>query len=88
MPGNKRIEEKHELSECIYMSGFGLDWKDSNDIAEQLYELGYCKRSELVNEIFADIEEILSRTDWRSYWDEGHVTRRIAELKKQKYTEG
>ena len=41
-----QIEEKHALSESIYMSGHGLDWKDSDDIAEQLYTEGYRKQSE------------------------------------------
>lgn len=36
--------EKHELSESIYMSGHGLDHKDSDDIAEQLYTEGYRKQ--------------------------------------------
>ena len=38
------IEEKHNLSESIYMSGHGLDWNDSNDIAEQLHNEGYRKQ--------------------------------------------
>lgn len=46
MSREKQIEEKHELSESIYMSGHGLDWKDSDDIAEQLYQEGYRKQSE------------------------------------------
>lgn len=41
----KQIDEKHELSESIYMSGHGLDRKDSYDIAEQLYHEGYRKQS-------------------------------------------
>lgn len=28
MDREKQIEEKHELSKSIYMSGYGLDWKD------------------------------------------------------------
>lgn len=36
--------EKHELSESIYMNGHGLDHKDSDDIAEQLYTEGYRKQ--------------------------------------------
>ncbi len=36
--------EKHELSDSIYMSGHGLDHKDSDDIAEQLYTEGYRKQ--------------------------------------------
>lgn len=36
--------EKHELSKSIYMSGYGLGWKDSDDIAEQLYKEGYRKQ--------------------------------------------
>ena len=46
MSKEKQIEEKHELSESIYMSGHGLDWKDSEDIAEQLYHANYRKQSE------------------------------------------
>ena len=37
-------EEKHELSESIYMSGYGLLRKDCDDIAEQLYSEGYRKQ--------------------------------------------
>lgn len=40
----EQIQEKHALSESIYMSGHGLDWKDSDDIAEQLYTEGYRKQ--------------------------------------------
>ena len=46
MSKDKHIDEKHNLSESIYMSGYGLDWKDSDDIAEQLYTEGYRKQSE------------------------------------------
>lgn len=42
----EQIEGKHALSESIYMSGHGLDWKDSDDIAEQLYNEGYRKQSD------------------------------------------
>lgn len=42
----EQIEEKHALSESVYMSGHGLDWKDSDDIAEQLYTEGYRKQRE------------------------------------------
>lgn len=42
----KQIEELHELSESIYMSGYALDWEDSDDIAEQLYNEGYRKQAE------------------------------------------
>ena len=42
----KQIEELHELSESIYMSGCALDWEERNDIAEQLYNAGYRKQSE------------------------------------------
>lgn len=60
MDREKQIEEKHELSESIYMSGYGLDWKDSDDIAEQLYNAGYRKQSEVAREIFAEIEDSMS----------------------------
>ena len=39
---DKQIKEK-ELPVAIYMSGHGLDWADSKDIANQLYEQGYRK---------------------------------------------
>lgn len=41
--------EKHELSESIYMSGYGLDRKDCDDIAEQLYHEGYREQSEPIS---------------------------------------
>ena len=59
----EQIEEKHALSESIYMSGHGLDWKDSDDIAEQLYTEGYRKQSEGVW-----IERI-----YKPYWLEDDV---------------
>lgn len=46
MSKEKQIEEKHELSVSIYMSGYGLLRKDCDDIAEQLYSEGYRKQSE------------------------------------------
>jgi hypothetical protein len=46
MSKEKQIEEKHELSESIYMSGYGLLRQDCDDIAEQLYHEGYHKQSE------------------------------------------
>lgn len=47
----EQIEEKHELSTSIYMSGYGLLRKDCDDIAEQLYDEGYRKQSENVIEL-------------------------------------
>lgn len=93
MNENKQIEEMAKIIDGIEDNAYTNACRDeaeadSEKIAEALYNSGYCRRSGLVNEIFADIEEILSRTDWRSYWDEGHITRQIAELKKQKYTDG
>ena len=41
--------EKHELSESIYMSGYGLERKDCDDIADQLYFEGYRKQSEWIS---------------------------------------
>ena len=46
MSKEKQIEEKHELSESIYMSGYGLLRQDCDDIAEQLCQEGYRKQSE------------------------------------------
>ena len=42
---NKQIKEK-DLPVAIYMSGHGLDWADSKDIANQLYEQGYQKQKQ------------------------------------------
>lgn len=44
MNKENKIEERHELSESIYMSGHGLDWQESDDIADQLYAEGYRKQ--------------------------------------------
>ena len=83
MDREKQIEEKHELSESIYMSGHGLDWKDSDDIAEQLYSAGYRKQSEVAMEI---IGEILSS---HTLDIDGFFTMHESELTelKKKYTE-
>lgn len=59
MSREKQIEEMHELSESIYMSGHGLEWKDSDDIAEQLYNAGFRKQSEVAREIFEEIEKVI-----------------------------
>ena len=56
MSRDKQIEEMHELSQTIYMSGYGLDWKDSYDIGEQIYNAGYRKSTDVAEEIFAEIE--------------------------------
>lgn len=58
MSKEKQIDEKHELSESIYMSGHGLDRKDSDDIAEQLYHEGYRKQSGWIS-----VEERWPETD-------------------------
>lgn len=89
MDREKQIEEKHELSESIYMSGYGLDWKDSDDIAEQLYNAGYRKQSEVAREIFAEIEYSMSCFEDD---DDGYLLKKcefkffMRELKKE-YTE-
>lgn len=89
MDREKQIEEKHELSESIYMSGYGLDWKDSNDIAEQLYNAGYRKQNEVAKEIFEEIEDSMSCFEDD---DDGYLLKKcefkffMRELKKE-YTE-
>lgn len=55
----KQIDEMHELSESIYMSGYALDWEDSDDIAEQLYNEGYRKQE------WISVEERLPAEDVR-----------------------
>lgn len=52
--------EKHELSESIYMSGYGLERKDCDDIAEQLCHEGYRKQSEVANKICCEIKQEIS----------------------------
>lgn len=89
MDREKQVEEKHELSESIYMSGYGLDWKDSDDIAEQLYNAGYRNQSEVSREIFEEIEDRMSCFEDD---DDGYLLKKcefeffMRELKK-KYTE-
>ncbi|MBQ6906205.1 MAG: DUF551 domain-containing protein [Clostridia bacterium] len=41
---NQQLREKYELSESIYMSGYGLLRQDCENIAEQLYNEGYRKQ--------------------------------------------
>ena len=81
MSKEKQIEEKHELSESIYMSGHGLDWKDSEDIAEQLYTADYRKQrvgewkiKSVIHKLIDDYDEELyvecpfcQRTFWVPY---------------------
>lgn len=40
---NKQTKEKYELATAVYLSGHGLDWVDSRDVAEQLYDDNYRK---------------------------------------------
>jgi hypothetical protein len=56
-----KTDELHELSESIYMSGYALDWKDSDDIAEQLYNEGYRKQE------WISVEERLPETSGYYY---------------------
>ena len=59
----EQIEGKHALSESIYMSGHGLDWKDSDDIAEQLYAEGYRKQKEGEWKIKSEIYKLIDDVD-------------------------
>lgn len=56
----KQNDEKQNLTEEIYMSGHGLDWEDSMDLAEQIFNAGYRKQSDTAQEIFAEIGKILT----------------------------
>ena len=55
---NKEHIEKHELSESIYMSGYGLLRQDCDNIAEQLYHEGYRRQSE------GEWIEHIEKLDW------------------------
>ena len=41
---------------------------------------------EMIREAFEEIDEFVNVVEWRSYWDEGKIRRKIAELRK-KYLE-
>ena len=42
----KQIEEHYDLTDIIYMSGYGLHRGDCYDIANQIQQQGYRKQSE------------------------------------------
>ena len=80
MNRDKQIEEKRELSDIIYWSGYGFDRGTCNDISNQIQEQGYLKASEVAKEIFEEIEKE-TKNHGICY-----TQRKIAELKK-KYTQ-
>ena len=83
MDREKQIEEKHELSESIYMSGHGLDWEDSDDIAEQLYNAGHRKQSEIAREIFEEIDNIIYNLMNSPFYSSGDAVYELTELKNK-----
>ena len=65
MNRDKQIEEKRDLIDILYMSGYGLYRGDCNDIAKQIQEQGYRKASEVAMEIFGEIEASAKVKYWR-----------------------
>lgn len=57
---NKQIEEKRELVDILYWSGYGFDRGTCNDLARQIYEQGYRRQDEVAREIFTEIENSIS----------------------------
>lgn len=62
------IARKH-LADVIYISGHGLDWKDSEDIAQQLYFFGYRLMNKPYIELPCNVGDIVyaPRLYWGSY---------------------
>lgn len=92
MDRDKQIEEKRELKDILYWSGYGFDMGTCNDIAKQIQEQGYRKTSEFAREIFEGIEEaidscVVTEHFKGSYFELNKFMLGLAELKK-KYTEG
>ena len=52
----KKIEEKRDLSDIIYWSGYGFDRGTCNDIARQIQEQGYCKAADIVHKTIAAVK--------------------------------
>ena len=52
---NKQTEEKRELVDILYWSGYGFDRGTCNDLARQIYEQGYRRQEDVAREIFEEL---------------------------------
>ena len=69
----KQIEERRDISDIIYWSGYGFDRGTCNDLSKQIQEQGYRKASEVAREIFADLKAIWN--EGRGFIDYGKLVR-------------
>lgn len=53
---NKLFEERRDLSDIIFWSGYGFDRGTCNDIARQIQEQGYCKAADTVHKTIAAVK--------------------------------
>lgn len=88
MNREKQIEEKHELSESIYMSGYGLLRQDCDNIAEQLLHEGYRKTSDVALELLDEIEEMANAHHETAFGKYIVIKEQRYEAIRKKYTEG
>ena len=94
MNKEKQIEEIKECIDAVYGADCAYFDVDGFAIADEIYNAGYRKASEVAEEIFAEIEELLNSLDRRHMlcgnpkqaWGVRSAMTEIAELKK-KYTE-
>lgn len=80
---------------CLNCIHFGVCDLDRMDRQEWLgsccdfvdkYDAESSHTTKIIKEIFSEIEEFLDIIEWRSYWDEHKIRRKLTEL-KNKYTE-
>lgn len=83
--------EKRDLSDVLFWSGYGFDRGTCNDLARQIYEQGYRKQSDTARDIFAEIDKLLCSLDKRHMmcgnpkqsWGVRSAMAEIAKLKKK-----
>jgi hypothetical protein len=85
MSRDKQIEERRDISDIIYWSGYGFDRGTCNDISKQIQEQGYRKASEVAREIFEAVDTTIDLVCAMTGLDIT-IFGKYAELKK-KYTE-
>lgn len=61
MSRDKQIEERRDISDIIYWSGYGFDRGTCNDISKQIQEQGYRKASDVAREIFKEVMQALEK---------------------------
>jgi hypothetical protein len=60
------LKARQDLADSIYISGHGLDWEDSNDIAQQLYFYGYRLMTANYVTLPCNVGDIVYAPHW--YW--------------------